>query len=101
MTIWRRSECGRLVGRADDDGEALVGFIPLGGGDAGQTARSFVRVGACADELRLMGVNRVVWVADRGGPDGGWGSVEKNASRASDPPWMDRMFAVPCGGGAN
>ena len=58
--MWRSSECGRLVGRAIDDGEALVGFISLGGGDFGQTARSFVRVGACADELCLMGVTRVV-----------------------------------------
>ncbi len=58
--MWRRSECGRLVGRAGDDGEALVGCIPLGGGDAGQTARCFVRVSACADELRLMGVTRAV-----------------------------------------
>ena len=58
--MWRRSECGRLVGRDGDDGEALVGCIPLGGGDARQTARSFVRAGACAGELRLMGVTRVV-----------------------------------------
>ena len=58
--MWRRSECGRLVGRAGDDGEAFVGNIPLGGGDAGQTACIFVRVGACADELRLMGVTRAV-----------------------------------------
>ena len=49
------------MGRVGDDGEALVGCIPLGEGDAGQTPRSFVRVGACADELRLMmGVTRVV-----------------------------------------
>ena len=58
--MWRRSECGRLVGRAGDDGEALVGCIPLSGGDVGQTTRYFVRVGACADELRLMRVTRVV-----------------------------------------
>ena len=58
--MWKRSECGRLVGRVGDDGEAFVGYIPLGGGDYGHTASSFVRVGACADELRLMGVTRVV-----------------------------------------
>ncbi len=61
----------RLVGRDVDDREAFVGCILLGGGDAGQTARSFVRVGGCADELRLMGVTRAVLVADRGGPGGG------------------------------
>ena len=58
--MWRRLECGRLVGCAGDDGDALVGYIPLGGGDDGQTARSFVRVSACADELRLMGVTRAI-----------------------------------------
>ncbi len=55
-TIWRRSVCGRLVGRAGDDGGARVGCTPLIGGDDGPPACSFVRVGACADELRLMGV---------------------------------------------
>ncbi len=99
--MWRRSECGRLVGHAGDDGAALVGCISLGGGDVGQTTRCFVRIGACAGELRLMGVTRDVEVADRGRLDGGWGSVERNASRASDPPWMDRMCAVPNGDWAN
>ena len=58
--MWMRSECGRLVGRAGDDGEAFAGCIPLGGWGDGQIACSFVRVGACADELRLMGVTRDV-----------------------------------------
>ena len=53
-TMCRRSECGRRVGRAGDDGRAFVRCIPLGGGDDGQIAYSFVRVGACADEHRLM-----------------------------------------------
>ena len=55
----------------------------------------FVIVGACADELRLMGVTRVVKVADWGGPGEGWGSVTKIASRTSDPPRMDQMCSVP------
>ncbi len=59
-TIWRRSVYGRLVGRAGDDGEACVGCTPLEGGDDGPSAHSFVRIGACADELRLMGVARDV-----------------------------------------
>jgi len=52
--------CWRLTGRAGDDGGARVECTPLGGGDDGPTARSFVRVGACTDELRLMGVTRDV-----------------------------------------
>ena len=49
---------GRLVGRVGDDEKARVGCTSLGGGDDGPTTRSFVRFGACADELRLMGVTR-------------------------------------------
>ncbi len=52
--------CGRLVGRAGDDGGARVGCTPLGEGNDGPPACIFVRVGACADELRLMGVARDV-----------------------------------------
>ncbi len=48
------------MGRGGDDGGARVGCTPLDGGDDGPTARSFVRVGACADELRLIGVARDV-----------------------------------------
>ncbi len=59
-TICRRSECARLAGRAGDDGGALLGGEPRGWGDAGSSARIFMRVGACADELRLMGVARAV-----------------------------------------
>jgi hypothetical protein len=85
----------RRVGRAGDDGRALWGCpLPFGGG-AGKVLLSFVRVGACADELRLMGVTRVVKVADRGGPGGGWGSVARNTSRAAAPPRMERICSVP------
>ena len=55
-TMCRSSECGRLGRRAGDVGRALVSCIASGGGDVGLGARFFVRVGACADELRLMGV---------------------------------------------
>ena len=54
------------MGRAGDDGMARLGVVPRGGGVARSFARSFMRVGACADELRLMGVIRVVEVAARG-----------------------------------
>ena len=58
-TMWRRSECGLLVGRAGDEGRTRLRGASLGG-DAGHTAGVFARVGACADELRLMGVILVV-----------------------------------------
>jgi hypothetical protein len=60
ITMCRRSVCGRLGRRAGDVGRALVGCIVPGGGDSGRFAFIFVRVGACADELRLMGVSLAV-----------------------------------------
>ena len=58
--MWRRSEYGRLVSRAGDDGGAHDGCAPLGGSDDAPIALSFMRVGASADELRLMGVTLTV-----------------------------------------
>ena len=58
-TIWRRSECGLLVGRAGDEGGTRRRGASLGG-DVGHTVGVFSRVGTCADELRLMGVILVV-----------------------------------------
>jgi hypothetical protein len=84
-TMWRRSECGLLVGRAGDEGGTRLRGASLGGDD-GHTAGILARVGTCADELRLMGVNLAVYVADRGGAGGGWGSSVRNFSRAKDPP---------------
>ena len=55
-TMCKSSECGRRGRRAGDVGRALVSCIASGGGDDGLGALCFVRVGACADELRLMGV---------------------------------------------
>ncbi len=55
ITMCRRSVCGRRGRRAGDVGGVLVG-CRTSGGDIGRFALSFVRVGACADELRLMGV---------------------------------------------
>ena len=56
----------RLDGRAGED----VGYSPLmplfGGEEEGAVARSLVRVGACADELRFMGVDRSGVLADVG-----------------------------------
>ena len=55
-TMCKSSECGRRGRRAGDVGRALVGCLSSGRGDAGLSALSVVRVGACADELRLMGM---------------------------------------------
>ena len=60
ITMWRRSVCGRRGRRAGDVGGDMVGRIASGGGAIGRFALSFVRVGACADELRLMGVTLAV-----------------------------------------
>ena len=58
--MWRRSEYGRFGGRVGDDGGAHDGCAPPGGSDDESIALGFMRVGACADELRLMGVTRDV-----------------------------------------
>ena len=59
-TMCWSSECARLVGRDGDDWGGRFGGVPRGGGDAGQSARIFMRVGACANELRLLGVTRAL-----------------------------------------
>ena len=55
-TMCRSSECGRRGRRAGDVGRAGGRCVASGGGADGLGALCFVRVGACADELRLMGV---------------------------------------------
>ena len=89
------------MGRGGVEGLAPLGVVPREGGVAGGFARIVVRVGACADELRLMGVVRVVYAAARERAGGGCGSVERNASRAAIPSCMERMWTVPWGDGAN
>ena len=55
------------MGRVGDVGEVFGGCISPGWGDVGQAACWFVRVGACAGELRLMGaLTRAVKVTCRG-----------------------------------
>ena len=56
--IWRRSLCGRLGGRAGNDGGCPPWLFPLGGEVGGVAARNLARVGACAEDLRLMIVER-------------------------------------------
>ena len=51
-----RSLCVRLVERASEDVVCPPFRPPLGGEEGSDVARSLARVGACADELRLMGL---------------------------------------------
>jgi hypothetical protein len=98
--IWRRSLCACLVVRACEDGGCPPCRPPLGG-EGGAVALSFVRVGACADELRLMGVERSGLPSDAGGAGGNEGSLTRKSSRACVPPAMNRMWKSPWGSGAN
>ena len=83
--------CGRLGRRAGDDGGFPSWWSPLRGEVGVATACSLVRVGACADELRLMGVERAEAFTLVAIVGGGVGSLSKKASRASGPPAMERM----------
>ena len=90
-TIWGKSLCGRLGRRAGDDGGCPSRWSSLRKEVGGVAARSLVRVGACADELRLMGVGRaevytLVWRVE-----GVVGSLSRKASRACGPLAMEWM----------
>ena len=91
--IWRRLLCGRLGGQAGDDGGCMSCRLPLGGEVGSATARNLMRVGECADVLRLMGGERdeVSTLAGRAG--GGKGSLSKKVSRACGPPPIERMLS--------
>ncbi len=58
VTIRRRALCGRRGWRAGDVGGVWSRDIPLRGGGKEELIVLLFRVGACADELRLMGVER-------------------------------------------
>jgi hypothetical protein len=93
--IWRKSLCGRLSGRAGDKGGCPLCWCPLGR-EVGRAAEfNLVRVGACADELRLLGVERdgVPTIVGRAG--GGRGSLSRKVSRACEPPDIERMCNGP------
>jgi len=64
----------RRMGPVDEAGRGRPGISPLGdwGGQAG--ARLLLRVGACADELRLIGGERKVWPPDLVDASGGLSS---------------------------
>jgi hypothetical protein len=99
--IWRRSLCGRLGRRAGDGGGCPPLWIPLGGEVGGVVARSLARVGACADELRLMGVERAEVYTLVGRAGWGRGSLCKKVSRACGSLAMERMWSGHWGDGAN
>ena len=83
--------CGRLGQRAGDDGGFPSRWSPLRGEVGGATACSLVRVGACADELRLMGVEHAEAFTLVGRVKGGVGFLSKKASRACGLLAMERM----------
>ena len=89
--IYRRSLCVRLVGRAGEDGGCRPFRLPLGGEKKGTAALIMARVGAYANELRLMGVGRIEMPTYVGGTGGDEGSLARKSPRACDPPAMDRM----------
>jgi hypothetical protein len=83
--IWRRSLCARLVGRAGEDGGCPPIRPPLGG-EGGATALSLARVGACADQLRLMGVERDEVPTEVGKAGRAEGSLSRKLARDWGPP---------------
>ncbi len=81
-------------------GDARRGGSPRRGG-GGVVARSLARVGACADGLRLMGVERAEVYTLVGRVGGDRGSLYKKLSRVCGPPAMEWMWSGPWGDGAN
>jgi hypothetical protein len=90
MTL-RRSLCARLVGRACDDGGCPPFRFSLGEEWMGAAALSLARVGSCADELRLLGVERDEITTEMDSASGAEGSLSRKSSRACGPPAMKRM----------
>ncbi len=75
--------------------------LPLVGEGEGEVTFIFVRVGTCADELRLMGVVREEVLPKWGSTGGGWGSVARNVYSANVQPCMKRICGGPWGDEAN
>ena len=63
----------------------------LGEEGMGAAALRLARVRACADELRLMGVERVEVPTEVGRASGAEDSLSMKLSRACGPPAMERM----------
>jgi hypothetical protein len=90
-TMWRRSLWSRRARRPGEDWELCPRIPPLGGEGGEVVARILVRVGACADELTLMVVERKVVLSGLAIASGDWNFVVKNDSKARAPPSMERM----------
>ncbi len=95
-----RREDGGLVEMGRRGVPRLSGH-PWGGGARGAVVFRFVRVGACADELRLMGAGRSEVSTEVFEVEGGRGSLVRNSSSARVPPDIERIRRGPCGEGAN
>jgi hypothetical protein len=87
--MWRRSYCALRDGRAGEDGGLRLRFSPLG--DKGARVVARILIVDCADELRLMGVERGEALAQMSGAGGGWGFAARNISSARVPPSMELM----------
>jgi len=61
---------------------------PMGVKVHGVVARILARIGACADELRLMGVERAEVLANMGSAIRRWDSVARNVTNDRFPPSM-------------
>jgi hypothetical protein len=99
--IWRKASCGRRVGRGREEGGCPPLRLPLVGEVGGAATLRFVRVGACADELCLMGVG---W--DKVSPGGSRGereicSLARKSSSAYGLPAIEWMWRGLWGDGAN
>ena len=81
----------RLVGRASDEGGCPPFQLSLEEEGMGAANLSLARIGACADELRFMGVEREEVPAEVGRAGGAEGSLSRKSTRACGPPVMERM----------
>ena len=61
----------------------------------GASARNLTQVGACSDELRLMGVERDELPTKVGRAGGGRGSLSRKALKACEPLAIERMWSGP------
>jgi hypothetical protein len=89
---------GAKVGGLGMTGGAHRGGSPPEKGSrslGGVSARNLARVGACADELRLMGVERDELPTEVGRAGGGRGYLSRKVSRACEPPAIERMWSGP------
>ncbi len=88
---WSRSLSVCLIGRIGDDGGCPLFRLPLGGEGGDAAALSLARVGACADEVHSIRVERDQVPNEMGKAGRDEGSLSRKSSRACGPPAMERM----------